>query len=120
LGDRARLGPCARDRMALLRGGGRSRRAGADDPRRDAAPACGVVPLIRRAHSLRQGARGARRGLRPICLLVAALLLAMPVASHADMSVYGKTLQAPGIKGDDNRVQVDVTRHPWRTIGRLN
>lgn len=36
------------------------------------------------------------------------------------MSVYGKTLQAPGIKGDDNRVQVDVTRHPWRTIGRLN
>lgn len=36
------------------------------------------------------------------------------------MSVSGKALQSPGIKGDDNREMVDVSKYPWRSIGRLN
>ncbi len=43
----------------------------------------------------------------------------------ADMNVFepGKPLKALkilGIKGDDNRVRVDITSQPWQMVGRLN
>ncbi len=40
--------------------------------------------------------------------------------TRADMSAPVKTLQVPGIKGDDNRVRVKIADYPWRMIGRLN
>ncbi len=29
-------------------------------------------------------------------------------------------MRPSGIKGEDDRVRVDINRHPWKTIGRLN
>ncbi|MAL80515.1 MAG: hypothetical protein CMN55_15660 [Sneathiella sp.] len=60
------------------------------------------------------------KALAIIIGFLAFAVLLQPSALQADMSVSGKALQAPGIKGDDNRVRVNVADYPWRTIGRLN
>ncbi|MEX1035230.1 MAG: trypsin-like serine protease [Sneathiella sp.] len=46
-------------------------------------------------------------------------------ADNADPGATGqvmplKKLEVLGIKGDDNRVRVDISAYPWRMVGRLN
>ncbi len=46
-------------------------------------------------------------------------------ADEADINVadpgrLSKTLKVLGIKGDDNRVRVDISTFPWQMVGRLN
>lgn len=47
--------------------------------------------------------------------------VAMSTAYAADQkAIPTKKLQLNGIKGQDDRVRVDISQHPWRTIGRVN
>ena len=50
-------------------------------------------------------------------LRITVLLFSVSPVTAAEMSLG---MRPSGIKGEDDRVRVDINRHPWKTIGRLN
>ncbi|MBL4740114.1 MAG: trypsin-like serine protease [Sneathiella sp.] len=59
-----------------------------------------------------------RAGLLVCCAVLAYVCLGGLAAN--EMEVAAKQVRPSGIKGQDDRVRVDVKKHPWKTVGRLN
>lgn len=52
---------------------------------------------------------------RQALALATGLAVILPINAEAE-----KALKLRGIKGNDDRIRVDISEYPWRTIGRIN